>query len=520
MACSVSFECVRNDSLNSETDLFISKVADEKNLLYPWSGAGAPDPLLVYESIDTAQKQNRKFVPPPPPFPHHLCTLRPPATPGSSGASQPPPWGSTQSDGNQQKDNALSAPGICSYLENGALQTDIEQGSIVEKQAHARSELPLIRQSWKLLADAEEHGVPTSPVSPPGMTSALDPTRQFAEVETTATPSPPPPQPHPFPPPASPPSPPISTSSSWPSSRPPSPPPSHPPPPPPPLQIDELKPVQLQEAVIRAHPLPPVLGDSAEKGVLSAEDSSSPSSTHQALPIRTNGSTGNLEHVAKAAFSAQGEIDDNEDENTAREGNASVVLSSTLKSQKAFVNQVTNDSIAKKVQDRHLNEAQPLLSSQGEQNRLFEEEAVHGSKNNLPLAPEAANCQRCNDLQRKVCTLQNTVLTLGESCAMATEEAETLRIDLEKDRDECVRDDRLRAENERLLDVVFTLKEQLDREPLTPEVINELQNMKERVALLTIEKDELVSCVRDLQNAERLRAASGRKSGPAARLRK
>jgi hypothetical protein len=114
-----------------------------------------------------------------------------------------------------------------------------------------------------------------------------------------------------------------------------------------------------------------------------------------------------------------------------------------------------------------------------------------------PDAPAAASCAKCAEL---------------------TEEAGALRAELAAAREDCVRDERLRAENERLLDVVYALKEQLDREPLAPEVLRELQDVKERFILVTLERDELVKTIHGMRLAEQAKLAQGPRAAKSRRM--
>jgi hypothetical protein len=146
---------------------------------------------------------------------------------------------------------------------------------------------------------------------------------------------------------------------------------------------------------------------------------------------------------------------------------------------------------------------------------------VHGWQGQETVKASASRqCQNCEELQLKLATLQSSIMAMGESPALDAEEVVTLRAELSKAREECARDEHLIAENERLLDVVFTLKEQLDREPLAPDVLRELQHAKEKVIVLTIERDELAACVQVMKKAERLKGTSGPQAGLRLRLRK
>lgn len=124
---------------------------------------------------------------------------------------------------------------------------------------------------------------------------------------------------------------------------------------------------------------------------------------------------------------------------------------------------------------------------------------------------EAQGCQRCLEMQAQIRSLRDTTVSLGESAAAATEEAGLLREALARARDTAQRDDRLRAENERLLDVVFTLKAELDHQPLGPDILRELQAVKENLIYVTIERDEMAKEVSSLKRS--IEAAPKRRAG-------
>jgi hypothetical protein len=135
-----------------------------------------------------------------------------------------------------------------------------------------------------------------------------------------------------------------------------------------------------------------------------------------------------------------------------------------------------------------------------------------------PDAPAAASCAKCAELKKQVAALRESTCLLGEATAAAAEEAGALRAELAAAREDCVRDERLRAENERLLDVVYALKEQLDREPLAPEVLRELQDVKERFILVTLERDELVKTIHGMRLAEQAKLAQGPRAAKSRRM--
>lgn len=140
----------------------------------------------------------------------------------------------------------------------------------------------------------------------------------------------------------------------------------------------------------------------------------------------------------------------------------------------------------------------------------------HETEQHVPLISGARNnddCEMCKDLQKKLVTLQSSILNTGDSSALVTEETRLLRSELAKAKEECVQDDRLRAENERLLDVVYALKEELEHEPLAPDVLRELQSTKEQLAIVSAERDELAATLRSFEKREHMRAFSSKSNG-------
>lgn len=136
----------------------------------------------------------------------------------------------------------------------------------------------------------------------------------------------------------------------------------------------------------------------------------------------------------------------------------------------------------------------------------------HGA-DSTSAARSGGDCHSCKGLKEKLAVLQNSILNADESSAVSAEEVGRLRLELAKAKEDCVQDERLRAENERLLDVVYVLKQELDHEPLAPEILRELQSTKEQLAVLMAERDELAANLRTLEKREHMRSFSSKNSG-------
>jgi hypothetical protein len=115
------------------------------------------------------------------------------------------------------------------------------------------------------------------------------------------------------------------------------------------------------------------------------------------------------------------------------------------------------------------------------------------------------SCPSCVRLQAHVQSLQAEGLELGEVAAAAIEYTKKLESDLATARIEAVQDYRIRAQNERLLDVIYALKKELDRQPVPEEILGELLEAKSSVALLRAERDELSRKIADAKDISKKR---------------
>lgn len=124
-----------------------------------------------------------------------------------------------------------------------------------------------------------------------------------------------------------------------------------------------------------------------------------------------------------------------------------------------------------------------------------------------PTSPQAkkkeslsadSSCSRCANLQAQVANLRKEHLAMSETAMAAAEESSLLRDQLAEARKEYMQNQTQKMHTDRLLDVIFKLKEQLDHEPIAPELILELQTVKEKLLYMTIERDDLVKQMRQI----------------------
>lgn len=119
-----------------------------------------------------------------------------------------------------------------------------------------------------------------------------------------------------------------------------------------------------------------------------------------------------------------------------------------------------------------------------------------------PLAKKKANlildssCSRCANLQTQLANLRKDHLAMSDTAIAATEESSLLRDQLAEARKEYMQNQAQTMHTDRLLDVIYKLKEQLDHEPIAPELILELQTVKEKLLYMTIERDDLMKQMR------------------------
>ncbi len=106
------------------------------------------------------------------------------------------------------------------------------------------------------------------------------------------------------------------------------------------------------------------------------------------------------------------------------------------------------------------------------------------------------SCHRCRELEGQTRSLQAQNRVLSETAVSAVQEASLLRDKIGEMVDDTVRDHRIAAENERLVDVIHLLKSELDRQPVAPEILEELLNVKMKLVTVALERDELLEKVK------------------------
>lgn len=118
--------------------------------------------------------------------------------------------------------------------------------------------------------------------------------------------------------------------------------------------------------------------------------------------------------------------------------------------------------------------------------------------------------ERIRETEEEIARGGESILTLRNELELCRQEKFVVETELEKLKAEMVRESSLRLENERLLTVILSLKQELDREPGVPEVIEELKNTKNELAAERARSESLEA---ELAKLSTPKASKSRKGG-------
>lgn len=142
----------------------------------------------------------------------------------------------------------------------------------------------------------------------------------------------------------------------------------------------------------------------------------------------------------------------------------------------------------------------PPPSLQAPTNSVEKSEAENTVRKD-PSTPRGNSCSKCSTLHAQVKTLRRDHLAMSEAAMSSADESSLLRDQLAEARKEYMENKTQKMHTDRLLDVIYKLKEQLDHEPIAPELILELQTVKEKLLYMTIERDDLALQIRQMEAA-------------------
>jgi hypothetical protein len=131
--------------------------------------------------------------------------------------------------------------------------------------------------------------------------------------------------------------------------------------------------------------------------------------------------------------------------------------------------------------------------------QLLQEKEV-GTTQQVNSTMAAVDDKRVESLQKKNVEQAFLIESLRQELSTCTYAKLAAEAELSKLRQEMTSENSIRMENERLLNVILSLKRELDREPGIPDVLNELKRAKTELALERAKSETLRSEIARLQS--------------------